>query len=180
MYHEILGVKKDATKGEIRKAYLNLASKYHPDKFSNPRDKEIAHKKFIEISNAYDILMNNNVGSHHSYNSVDIFTYFENIFKEHLKMFHRHDPFVVDFDRLMKSDIGENNVYSQRRTQNVTYINGKKNVEIKELITENGVTTEKITKIDSNGVKTKTVRQIGGKNDIKQIDMNDNNKQILF
>lgn len=52
-YYELLGVAKNATTDEIRKAYRNLALKYHPDR--NPGDKE-AEKKFKEISQAYDVL----------------------------------------------------------------------------------------------------------------------------
>jgi DnaJ-class molecular chaperone len=52
-YYEILGVKKTATEDEIKKAYRNLAKKYHPDK--NKGNKE-AENKFKEISEAYAVL----------------------------------------------------------------------------------------------------------------------------
>jgi len=51
--YEILGVKKDATEKEIKKAYKKLAIKWHPDK--NPEDKE-AVEKFKEATYAYEIL----------------------------------------------------------------------------------------------------------------------------
>jgi len=51
--YDALGVSKDASKDDIRKAYRQLARKYHPD--VNPGDKE-AEEKFKQISEAYDIL----------------------------------------------------------------------------------------------------------------------------
>ena len=52
-FYEILGVKKDATADEIKKAYRKAALKYHPDR--NPGDKE-AEEKFKEAARAYEIL----------------------------------------------------------------------------------------------------------------------------
>src|SRR5712691_2971366 len=52
-YYSILGVKKTATEDEIKKAYRNLAKKYHPDK--NKGNKE-AENKFKELSEAYAVL----------------------------------------------------------------------------------------------------------------------------
>ena len=50
-FYEILGVSKNASKEEIKKAYRKLARKWHPD--INPGDKE-AEKKFKEITRAYE------------------------------------------------------------------------------------------------------------------------------
>lgn len=52
-YYEVLGVSKTATDAELKKAYRQLAKKYHPD--INPGDKE-AEAKFKEASEAYAIL----------------------------------------------------------------------------------------------------------------------------
>lgn len=52
-YYEVLGVSRDASQEEIKKAYRRLARKYHPD--ANPNDKG-AEAKFKEISEAYKVL----------------------------------------------------------------------------------------------------------------------------
>ena len=52
-YYETLGVGKDASQDDIRKAYRKLARKYHPD--LNPGDKA-AEDRFKSVSEANDIL----------------------------------------------------------------------------------------------------------------------------
>ena len=52
-YYEVLGVEKNASEDEIKKAYRKIAIKYHPDR--NPGDKE-AEEKFKEAAEAYDVL----------------------------------------------------------------------------------------------------------------------------
>ena len=86
-YYEILGLNKNATQEEIKKAYRKLAIKYHPDK---NKDDPNAEQKFKEIAEAYGVLsdeekrkiydkygkkgLENNGGMH--FNADDIFSSF--------------------------------------------------------------------------------------------------------
>jgi len=56
-YYEILGVDKNATKEDIKKAYKKLALKYHPDRNKGEKESE---EKFKEVGEAYSVLSDDN------------------------------------------------------------------------------------------------------------------------
>jgi len=92
-YYEVLGVSKTASKEELKKAYRQLAIKYHPDK--NPGDKE-SEEKFKEAAEAYEVLSDDDkrarydqyghagvgggAGGGFNMNMEDIFSHFGDIF----------------------------------------------------------------------------------------------------
>ncbi|CAJ0896628.1 4075_t:CDS:2, partial [Entrophospora sp. SA101] len=57
-YYEVLGINKDASEAEIKKAYHKLALKYHPDRYAGKpeSEKKVAEEKFKEINEAHSIL----------------------------------------------------------------------------------------------------------------------------
>ncbi len=56
-YYDVLGVSRDVSEQELKKAYRRVAMKFHPDR--NPGDKE-AEEKFKEASEAYEVLSDQN------------------------------------------------------------------------------------------------------------------------
>jgi len=91
-YYEILGIPKNASKADIKKAYRKLAMKYHPDRSKEPG----AAEKFKEVSEAYAVLNDDSkraqydqyghAGFDQMYTTEDIFRNanfrdFEDIFK---------------------------------------------------------------------------------------------------
>lgn len=61
--YKVLGVDKNATPEEIKKAYRKLAKKYHPDNYANNPLSDLAEEKFKEINEAYEALCGSGSGS---------------------------------------------------------------------------------------------------------------------
>ena len=67
--YEVLGVSPDAGDDEIKKAYRELARKYHPDNYQNNPLADLAEEKMKEINQAYDAITKSRSGGGSAYGS---------------------------------------------------------------------------------------------------------------
>ena len=103
-FYKILGVNKDATEAEIKKAYRKLALKWHPDK--NPNNREEAEEKFKKINEAYSVLSDKNKRKQYDHGGNFDFDFSFNaddIFKD---FFGGKDPFSEFFKFDDDNDFG--------------------------------------------------------------------------
>ena len=56
--YKVLGLNSSSTEVEIKKAYKTLVRQWHPDRYHDPVEKEVAQEEFIGIQKAYEILTN--------------------------------------------------------------------------------------------------------------------------
>lgn len=80
-YHEVLGINKDATPEEVRKAYLRMALLNHPDR--HQENKEHYEEKFKKIGEAYEMLYKNKNNSKIKTDPYDIF---KNLFPKNINI----------------------------------------------------------------------------------------------
>lgn len=138
-YYSILGISKNATQEEIKKAYRNLAFKYHPDR--NPDDKQ-AEEKFKKISEAYDTLGDEKKRAEYdrfgsagtSYNSEK--SYYQNSYQNYYQQQSYSDPFGSEdsFWQWFNSSAGQNS--RRNSSYYYEYGNSQKNYSKKSLWTE--------------------------------------------
>jgi curved DNA-binding protein CbpA len=57
-FYELLSIPRNATVADVRKAYARLAKERHPDRFTDPAEKERAHEAFKELTTAFNTLSN--------------------------------------------------------------------------------------------------------------------------
>jgi DnaJ-class molecular chaperone len=194
-YYKIIKMTSTATRDEIRKAYLKLASQYHPDKFVDKIDKENAHKIFIKIGEAYEVLSDekkrkqydkyghtNNYITHgygmqndFSYHHNNIFKYFDKMFEKHMEMFdHRVGEINIMHKNFLKHSNDDHDTFREySKFQETVIVNGKPKTIIKEMTNKNGIVTEKVTKIDEKGhkIENKKITDHSHKSDnIKRIE----------
>jgi len=55
-YYDVLGIAKNASEDDVKKAYRKMASKYHPDKVTDEAEKKVVEEKFKEAKEAYETL----------------------------------------------------------------------------------------------------------------------------
>lgn len=142
-YFNILELKPNSSKDDIKKAYKKLAIKYHPDKQNNKSDEEKieAEQKFKEIAEAYDILMNpekqNNIHNFNYRSAIDPNELFQQFFNMNFNS-NRANPFSSQININLGNMGGSNTIM---RSSSVSIINGKRIEKITETI--NGVTRVK-------------------------------------
>mmetsp|Transcript_13871 Transcript_13871/g.32372 ORF Transcript_13871/g.32372 Transcript_13871/m.32372 type:complete len:318 (+) Transcript_13871:194-1147(+) len=120
--YEVLGVAKDATESEIKKAYRKLALKHHPDKQTTDASRKEASEIFAKISNAYEILSDkqkrqeydnrgrsgdNGYGASNSRRRTSAHD-FSSFGGGGGDGFHFHDPFEI-FNRVFREEFGRHN-----------------------------------------------------------------------
>lgn len=80
--YDVLGVLRNASDEEIKRAYRELAKKYHPDNFSDESMRKLAEEKMKEINEAYETLTRNSGSSYSSSYANSEFEYIRRMLME--------------------------------------------------------------------------------------------------
>ena len=138
-YYDVLNIKKNATKEEIKSSYKKLALKYHPDK--NQTKKEEAEEKFKEVSEAYEVLSDDNKRNNYD-NGCNVIIDNINPFDLYKNLFNNN---IFDMNNNL-FDININNYNNTQLSQSINtstkIIGNKKITRIEKIIhTSNGTQT---------------------------------------
>ena len=79
--YEVLGVSRNASQEEIKKAYRELSRKYHPDSYANNPLADLAEEKFKEVQEAYQQIMNGQTESY-SYGGSQSYGGYSNTYQQ--------------------------------------------------------------------------------------------------
>ena len=143
-YYEILEINKNASKDEIKNSYKKLALKYHPDRNQDNNKKIEYENKFKEISEAYEILSNDEKKNNYdkgqnivlNNNPFDIFqtTFNFNPFTDNI--------FDININEVSNINILQSQIHSTNTNTIIQIINNKKITKIHKTIqTPNGIQT---------------------------------------
>lgn len=106
--YEVLGIKENASKDEIRSAYRELAKKYHPDQYGNNPLKDLAEERMREINEAYDMLMKGNTDARGNYSNNSSAESYQSSYNSYQEI--RSD---IQYGRYAAAEQKLNNIYSK-------------------------------------------------------------------
>ena len=191
-YYEVLGIPKDATEKDIKKAYRKLAFKYHPDK--NPDNKKEAEEKFKEVNEAYSVLSDPDKRRQYDMGGFD-FADFDfgdfnpmNIFKDFMEKHGKKggkDPFGFGFgfdddDDFFKDDFGNFGNFEKMEFNSFGGMGQGQGKSVKtytQIINGKKVTKTETTTIDSQGNKKTVVREETGDGKVTEYLLGENGKK---
>ena len=191
-YYEVLGLTKEATEKDIKKAYRKLAFKWHPDK--NPENKKEAEEKFKEINEAYSVLSDPDKRRQYDMGGFDFenfgfndnfdpFEIFKSFFSKHSKGKKGHFGFGFDDDFFDDDfggfdDFGNFGNFEKMEFNNFGGMGQGKSVRTTtQIINGKKITKTETTTVDSNGNKKTVVREETGDGKVTEYLLGENGKK---
>ena len=188
-YYEVLGVSKDATEKDIKKAYRKLAFKWHPDK--NPDNKKEAEEKFKEVNEAYSVLSDPEKRRQYDMGGFDFESFgfgdgfdpmeiFKSFFGKHSGNKKGGDPFGFGFDDdfFGDDDFGVFGNFEKMEMNNFGGMGQGKSVRTTtQIINGKKITKTETTTYDSNGNKKTVVREETGDGKVTEYLLGENGKK---